>query len=244
MFNQQELEARINAANEKFVSGEEVLNAPPDPNAKPHESRELGSGKEPAPWLPIDLYQHGQRKQFLESQRKRPNGSSSLVKAVTKSIIEGKGGLAMAKKRVDADSELYKSRGDKLRYQLVVQQYMQEKFLPAIEAVIDYTSPDELLNCKEALDALDSMAIGVGRMNGYTASYVQKAYGNVLGQKEGKSDPTIREIVGKIKALVGGDQISSAVGLASKAKKGVDSGANMASEEDYELISRVSSYAN
>jgi hypothetical protein len=120
---------------------------------------------------------------------------------------------------------------------------MQEKFLPAVEAVINYASPDELLNCREALSALDKMAIGVGSMKGYTASYVRQAYGNALGQKEGDSDPTVTEMMRRIKSLVRDDQYRTAIGMAKKLKKQIDDGQHIASAEDYDVIGRMVAYA-
>ena len=133
--------------------------------------------------------------------------------------------------------------GDKARAKMMVQQYMEESFLPAVEAVVNYTSPDELLNCKEALSALDSMAIGDGSMKGYTAAYVRQAYGDQLGQKEGESDPTVVDAVRRIHMLVSDDQYRTAVGLAKKLKKSIDDGQNIASDEDYALLGRIVSYS-
>lgn len=247
MLNQQELEARIQAANDRFVTGEDVLGAPPDPNGKPVEERQIGSGKEPAPWLPIDLYQNSQRKQFANSQREYPKGSRALVLAATQNIVNGDGsteGLAHARKRAEDDSESLKENGYGDRADLRVQQYMQEKFLPAVEVVIDYTSPDELLNCKEALNVLDSMALGVGAMKGYTAAYVRQAYGDVLGQKRGDSDPSVVAEMRRIRALVDDDQMRTAIGLAQKLKKRIDDGEAMAEPEDYAILGRMVAYAN
>ena len=241
MFSQQELEERINSANEAFVTGDEIPNAPPDPNAKPEETVEIGTGK------PVDIYKMRESARLEDAKKQYPKGSPQLVKAVTKCIIDGDSGaegLARAHKRAEDDSEALLARGDKERAQMVQRQYMEEKFLPAIEAVINYSSPDELLNCKEALAALDSLAMGLGQMKGYTASYVRQAYGNQLGQKEGKSDPKVASTVQKIKMLADSDEIRTAIGLAQKIKKQIDNGEHLASDEDYELIGRVVSYAN
>lgn len=246
MFSQDELLARIQAANEEMVSGEEVPNAPPDPNAKPVEVREIGSGKEPIPFRPVDIYQRDAIRMLQNSKKSFPKGSASLVKAVTKAIIDGDGGaegLAKANLRAKEDSEVLAARGDKQRATLAIQQYMQEKFLPAVEAVIEYTSPDELLNCKEALEALDKMAIGLGAMRGYTAAYVREAYGNLLGQKEGQSDPTVKDAVRRVQMLAGRDDVSTAVGIAVKIKQQIDKGEHIASDEDYALLARVVAYA-
>lgn len=198
-------------------------------------------------WSPIDIYQSTATRRWEESKKQYPKGSSSLVRAVVKNIIDGDDyseGLARAKRIAEDDSEALKKRGEMPRAKLVRQQYMEEKFLPSIEAVIDYSSPDELLNCREALSALDEMALGDGAMKGYTASYVRQAYGNQLGKKQGESDPTVIDTVRRIRMLVDDDQYRTAIGLAKKLKKSVDNGENIASDDDYSLIGRVVAYAN
>ena len=241
MFSQQELEERINAANEAFVTGDEIPNAPPDPNAKPEEVREIGTNR------PVDVYQLRASARTDDAKKAFPKGSPMLVKAVTKDIIEGEagtGGLARAYKRAKDDSEALERKGDKARAKMMKQQYMEEDFLPAIEAVINYSSPDELLNCKEALAALDKMAMGLGSMSGYTASYVRQAYGDQLGQKEGESDPAVVDAVRRIQILSDNDEVRTAIGLAQKMKKKIDDGEHIASDDDYALIGRVVSYAD
>lgn len=243
MFNEADLNARIDAANAEFVTGADIPDAPPDPNAKPVSTRQIGSGKEVV-WTPVDLYQRDATRRWEESKKTYPKGSPILVKTVTESIINGEGGLGRQYKKAKDDSDALLARGDKRRADILRRQYMQETFLPAIEAVIGYASPDELLNCKEALDALDSMALGLGSMKGYTASYVRQAYGNQLGQKEVSSDPAVKDAVLRIRILSDNDEIRTAIGIAQKLKKQIDKGEHLASDDDYALISRVVSYAN
>lgn len=201
--------------------------------------------------VPVDLYRTKTNKTFENSKKKFPNGSTALVKAVVKAIITGDGGpqgLARAFRRANEDIELYKSRGEGDRAEIAKQQYMEEKFLPAVETVIRYTSPDELLNSKEALSSLDDYAIGTGKMSGYTASYVKSAYGNVLGEdlesRFGESDASVRDAVRRIVALSDEGEIRVAVGIARKIKKQIDNGDHMASDDDYALIGRVVAYAD
>ena len=244
MFSQQELAERINAANEAFATGEEIPNTPPDPNAKPNETVDIGTGEVIEP---TDIYRLRANARYDEAQKSRPKGSSKLVKAVTECIINGDGGgggLARSKRKAEDDSDVIAQSGDKARAKMLRQQYMEECFLPSVEAVINYTSPDELLNCKEALNALDSMALGDGSMKGYTAAYVRQAYGDQLGQKEGESDPAVIDAVRRIRKLVDDDQYRTAVGLAKKLKKSIDDGENIASDEDYALLGRIVSYAS
>ena len=226
-----ELETRIDKANAKFVTGEDA------------------GGETPA--APTDLYKRNAGSARAEQKKRRPNGSASIVKAVTKSVVTGDGqrgaGLAPAYKKARDDSDFFKKRGEEDRAEIVRNQYMEEHFLPAVEVVIAYSSPDELLNCREALAALDQYALGVGKTNGYTAQYVRSAYGNALGEdysaRTGKSDDYITRIVYRIKMLADGGSNREAISLAVSAKKDIDEGTHIASDGDYALIGRVASFA-
>lgn len=194
----------------------------------------------------MDVYEDSRRKRRENAKKRFPKGSSALVKAVTQSVINGDGaeGLSMAYKRAKNDSEYYKDKGEKDRQEIAKQQYMEEHFIPAIEVVVNYTSPDELLNCSEALKALDKYALGVGRTAGYTAAYVRQAYGDQLGQVNGKSDAVVIDEVRRIKKLADKGEIRVAVGIASRIKKQIDNGDRMADDDDYALIGRVAAYGS
>ena len=168
MITQEELAKRIEAANAKYVTGEPIEGLP-----LPQEDTEAVKLDAPA-WQPIDLYRHHQIKKMNNAKKEFPKGSRAIVKYATESVInggDGREGLAHAKKRAEDDSELLKAQGYKDRAEIMKNQYMEEKFLPAVEVVVNCSSPDELLNCKEALSAFDKMALGVGSMSGYTAAY-------------------------------------------------------------------------
>lgn len=238
MFDKDALAEKISAANDEFVSGEESPEAPP-------RTEFAGSEVRVAPeWQPIDLYRHNQRKQMANAKKEFPKGSRAFVAAATESVINGRGGLAHARKKAEDDSESLKANGYKDRAELMKQQYMEEKFLPAIEIVVNSTSPDELLNNKEALAAFDKMALGTGSMSGYTAAYIRQAYKDALGQMRGNTDPTVASEMKRIKALVANDQIRTAIGIATKLKRQIDNGEHMAEPEDYAVLGRIVAYAN
>lgn len=200
----------------------------------------------------VDMYQQDVNDMRTEQKKTRPHGSSPIVLAATKAAISGDGvpaaGLAQAYKRAKEDRDVLKAKGEPGRADIVVNQYMEEHFLPAVETIIRFSSPDELLNCKPALSALDKLALGTGSMVGYTASYVRSAYGDLLGtdldNRFGQSDPAVRDSVHRIKALSASDKIRSAIGVAKQIKKQIDNGERMASEDDYEVIARVVAFAN
>ena len=127
----------------------------------------------------VDIYQQDVNKMRDESKKRRPRGSSPIVLAATKAAISGDGvpanGLAQAFKRAKETVMALKVKGEPRRANLASKQYMEERFLPAVETIVRFSSPDELLNCKEALRALDKYAMGAGSMSGYTASYIRSA---------------------------------------------------------------------
>ena len=190
---------------------------------------------------PVDIYQRDMVKIRENSRKSFPRGSSPIVQMAVYSVLDGAGGegLARAYKRARDDSDSLKKRGERERADLVRKQYMNEKFLPAVELVVNSTSPDEVLNSKRALDELDKYALLEGSGKGYTAAYVRQAYGNQLGQVEGRSEPSVRSQVQRINYLMDTGDIRSAYGLSAKLKEQIDKGEKRASDEDYDLIGRI-----
>lgn len=231
----QELEKRIKAANEKFVSGEDAGGNPAAP---------VSSG-------PTDVYKSRVKARRDELKKRYPKGSSAMVRVVAKSVLTGDGaagaGLAPHHKRAKDDSDYYRERGELDKAEIVRNQYMEERFLPAVETIIAYTSPDEVLNCKDVLSELDKFVLGTGRSDGYTAQYIRSSYNNALGEdlsaRIGKSDDFIRRTVLRIKMLADGGMNREAISLAVSAKKQVDDGSHIANDEDYEIIGRVAAFA-
>lgn len=190
---------------------------------------------------PVDYYAKTQKAMRNETKKSRPRGSSAYVMAVVRDAVaggDGREGLAQAYRRAKGYSE----SGEKERRELYKQRYMEEQFLPVVESVVNFTSPDELLNSSQALDELDKYAMGIGSGSGYTEAYVRAAYGDTLGQQVGKSDPTVAQAVRSIRNLAASDQIRAAYGLAQKIKTQIDNGEHMADDADYDLISRVAAY--
>lgn len=192
----------------------------------------------------VDIYQRNRDRIYDVNQKSFPKGSSAAVNMSTYAVIDGVGaeGLAKAYKRAKTDINALKERGERGRAELVRQQYMSENFLPAVEIIVNSTSPDEVLNSEQALRELDKYALLEGAGKGYTATYIRQAYGNQLGQKEGRSDASVRSGVMRINALLDDGQVRTAFGLANKLKEKVDKGEAQADDIDYELIGRVVAY--
>ena len=190
---------------------------------------------------PVDIYQRDMGRIRDVNAKMFPKGSSAAVNMSTSAVIDGVGaeGLAKAYKRAKSDIDALKTRGERGRAELRQKQYMDEDFLPAVEIVVNSTSPDEVLNSKKALEELDKYTLLGGSGRGYTATYIRQAYGNQLGQKEGRSDASVRSDVMRLNALLDQGDIRSAVGIANKLKEKVDKGEAMADDIDYDLIGRV-----
>lgn len=203
--------------------------------------REKAKQVQPAPPEPVDIYQRNQDRIYEVSKKSFPKGSSAIVNTAVYSVVDGAGaeGLARAYKRAKEDMASLNDRDERGRAELVRQQYMNEKFLPALEIVINSASPDELLANEKALKELDKYVLLEGSGKGYTASYVRQAYGNQLGQVKGHSDASVRSGVRRINMLLDNGEIRMAFGLASKLKEQVDKGEHIADDIDYELISKI-----
>ena len=224
-----ELEKRIREANNQMIGDE--------PGVETQQPQVV-------PPAPVDLYQQNANKRIDEAKKSRPNGASAIVNMAAKRVVEGDGaeGLAHAYKKASDDCELLKSQGNKDRAEMRRQQYMEEYFLPAVEIVANASSPDELLNSKNALNELDKYAMLAGSGRGYTASYLRSAYKDQLGRLEGDSDAYIKSEVRKLNGLLDAGQIRLAVGIANKLKKQVEDGEHIASDADWDLVGRVVSF--
>lgn len=189
----------------------------------------------------LDVYQRTQDRIRDVNQKSYPKGSSAIVKTATYSVIDGEGGegLAHAFRRAKEDVDVLEEKGERGRAMLRRQQYMEEYFLPALELVINSTSPDEVLNSEQALKELDKYVLLEGSGKGYTASYIRQAYGNQLGNVEGHSDASVRSGIRRINSLLDDGEVRTAFGIANKLKQQIDKGQNQASDMDYELISKV-----
>lgn len=198
------------------------------------ENRAVDESGEPAP---TDLYQDAYNARYEMSKKKFPKGSGQKVAVDAKAVLET---LAPAYRKAKDDSDTLFSSGDKQRSEMVKQQYMEEKFLPAIDSLVMFNSAEEILNNKKVLDAIDNyVLINGGGGSGYAASYIRNAYGDEMGEFSGTSDAIICDGISSIKMLIERDKIASAIGLAKKLKSRVDNGDNIASEDDYELIQKV-----
>lgn len=218
-----ELDQRIKSANNQMIGDEPGI-----------EVMQQQVEEEVPLQQPVDLYDQNRIKMREEAKKVYPRGASTLTKKIAEEALTE---LAHAHRETEDKSDYWKERGDKEKAQMVKDQYMEEKFLPAVEMVVIASTPDEVLNAKDILKAFDEQTFEYGP--GYTASYIRTAYAEQLGNATNGSDGYVKDIVERVKFLASDGQIRSAYGLAKKAKDEIDNGSHQADDADYEIISRV-----
>lgn len=219
----EDLQSRIQAVNDEMFGL-----AQPEPT-KPSKEEEQ------KPEF-IDFYQQNYNNRFEASKRKIAKGSRPKIANDANDILAR---LRPRYKKAKDDSDILSSQGEKQRASMVKQQYMEEEFLPAVEALVAFNSVDEVLNNKDVLSVFDDCALLDGATSGYTSEYIRNMYDEFRGNELVNSDAFVRDGVARIRSLANRGQIRSAYGVATSLKKNIDNGKNIASDEDYELIQRI-----
>lgn len=225
------LSARISAANDKYIDEADEL----------YEGNQPEDQEAPTP-PPVDIYSLMAHNRMLESRMKRPNGASPRIKDEVDYVVNGfqGSGLKAAYNMAKAQSDSLYKRGDTLRAKMLKDQYMDEKFLPAVEALVRLTSADEVINSTDALNEMDKLVLtNGGNPAGFTRSFVEQLYRQDLGTTMPSSDAHVSEAVRRISGLIQSDQIRTAVGLATKTLASIEAGQHSADDSDYELLLKV-----
>lgn len=183
---------------------------------------------------PVDNYQV-QHPMMRERLTPRSYGGSSRVPLELNILEDGR--LRFSFKKAKDEVEAYRREGDNERARLRQAQYMQDEFLPVIDALAGLNGADALLANPDALSLLDSYVLVDGGSRGYTASFIASLYDSAPQPEN--SDSYIRTQIAKLKALCGDGQIRTAVGLANQLKNVIEKGEHRASPEDYEIIQKV-----
>lgn len=143
------------------------------------------------------------------------------------------------KKAIDVCESL-KAEGENQRAEMVRQQYMEDAFLPLVDALIRLYSEEEVLASQDALETLDSLAmtLGGGKTDGYTSVYVSSMYEPVAGQTF-TTDAEVADGIRRINMLCDRHNIKSAVGIASRLLDSITMGQNRATPDDYEFLQKI-----
>lgn len=184
---------------------------------------------------PVDFYE-ATMKQNRSIKQRSAYGTRPYTREILKQLKQSP--VQEAYKKAMKDIEYLKSAGDKQRADVVRQQYMEDYYMPAVDAAVRLGSRQDVLSSKEILDSLDSLVILDGvRGNGYTASLVSNLYEE--GEGPAISDIDVQQAVENIVRHCNNGNIGVAIGLAKRIKEQIDSGNNVAIPEDYEIIEKV-----
>lgn len=195
-------------------------------------------GEDPVVANPVDTWQMYADARREYARKQFPNGATKKFGLAAESVREG---LKTAYSVAKANADNAAKRGDKMRASIWRQQYMEDKFLPAVDAMVLLGSADELLNAKEVLAAFDDLTLLDGNLSGkgYTESIVRSLYDDELGQKGSRSDAVVREGVRKVEALANSGNVRLAVKTAEKLIAKIEAGENSAEDSDYVLLQKV-----
>lgn len=217
-----DLDKRIKEANDLMVNDVEEVEITGEPSSS----------------QPTDLLQM-QRNARREAEPRKARGAKPKAKIDTRIVSDSN--LRHYYKKAKDDSDYYNHTGNKQYARMVKQQYMEDHFLPAIDALVKMNGMGALQTNKDILRQLDALTLLDGTNgSGYTEAFIASMYAPG-GQLE-SSDIQVEQAIREIKALCENDEIRSAVGRANDIKRRIDMGENIASPEDYELIQRVALY--
>ena len=187
---------------------------------------------------PVDTYQTYSDMALEYSKKRFPNGAMPEYRLKAEEVLNGlQGPYTAAKNRVDG----LRSRGDNGRAEIARRQYMEQYYMPAVDALVLFGSADELLAMRQVLDELDEYTLPEGRVSGkgYTEALVRSMYDSELGQNTAKSDDVVRKCVCQLRLLTDSGNIRAAVGKANKMLEKIESGENSADDYDYALIQKI-----
>lgn len=186
---------------------------------------------------PIDVWQNRQTA-IRERPQPRVRGASKQLLGDLADLMQG--GIEQAYKKATHDSELLKAEGEIQEATVVGQQYMQNYFMPLVDALIRLNSQEEVLASQEALETLDALAIvpGGGRADGYTAVFVSQLYQPVEEQIF-RSDISVRETIKNINRYCDAHQMRAAIQTAQKALEAIDLGVSRATPDDYDFLQKI-----
>lgn len=185
-----------------------------------------------------DVYQN-RRNEMYETPVRSARGATPRMKLDLSALQDSN--IKYAHKKALDDSEYYTSIGNKQYANMIKQKYMEDEFLPVVDALVRMNGLGAVQSNQQALSELDSLTLLNGNQGqGYTQAYLASMY--ELEDAVERTDAMVEKVIREIKYLCANDQIRSAVGKANDIKKRIDAGENVASGEDYGLIQRVALY--
>lgn len=220
--NDKELEQRIDQVNAKMLPEVEEVQVTEQEAAPPTPQ-------------PTDLLQQAKNDRITAENPQYRGAKPSMQ--VDFSMLEDSV-LPAQFKQAKRDSEYYKAQGDRTRASQIKQQYMEDYFLPTVDAMVRMNSMEAVLANPAILAKLDAYTLLDGTNgSGYTNTYIRNFYAPT-GKIEA-SDGKVRRGVLRIRALAEEDQNRLAIAEAKQLLNAIDRGENIATSEDYEFVAKI-----
>ena len=197
--------------------------------------------EEPGTLKLVDYYQAMRNAAYTASQSPTVHGTPAALPIIVDKMVESFKQTDYNVNRNQYDHLIEydaKSTAENLR-----QGYLVNEFFPLVESIVENYGVDALLNSPKALAKLDEVAITPnGSGGGFTKGYLKQMHKGQTATPS-KSDVEIAYGIAKAKQMAGDGNIRGGVGAVKKLKEKVDKGELSASDSDYEILSRISSYA-
>lgn len=187
---------------------------------------------------PTDVYQD-RRNAMYETPVRSARGATPRMKLDLSALQDSN--IKYAYKKALDDSEYYTSIGNRQYANMVKQKYMEDEFLPVVDALVRMNGLGAVQSNQQILNELDALTLLDGNQGqGYTQAYLASMYD--LEDAVERTDAMVEKAIREIKYLCANDQIRTAVGKANDIKRRIDAGENQAGADDYELLQRVALY--
>lgn len=183
----------------------------------------------------VDYYDQN-RREHLQASKIGSYGVRPYTKTIMKRLSTSP--VVDAYKQAKDEAEYLEKTGDIQRAQLVRAQYMEDYYMPAVDAAVRLGSKRDVVNSRDILNLLDNLVLIKGvNPSGYTKSLVLSLYDDTNSPTQ--SDIEVQQAVEKIRRFCDEGDISKAISIAGRIKDNIQNGNNIAIPEDYEIIQKV-----
>lgn len=187
---------------------------------------------------PTDVYQD-RRNAMYETPVRSARGAAPRMKLDLSALQDSN--IKYAYKKALDDSDYYTSIGNKQYANMIKQKYMEDEFLPVVDALVRMNGLGAVQSNQQILNELDALTLLDGNQGqGYTQAYLASMY--ELEDAVERTDAMVEKAIREIKYLCANDQIRTAVGKANDIKRRIDAGENQATRDDYEIVQKVALY--
>lgn len=189
---------------------------------------------------PIDVYQAIKNDRYEKSKKAKSYGSPASLKQVAEAMVDDLS--------IEYNFTL-NQYNHMMEYNMpdsakaMMDSYMENDFLPVVMGLVDQYGADAVLMNQQVITMLDEKALtGNGDGTGYTAAFIKTFAPEAQGVVASGTDAALAAEIDKLRGMADEGWERGAASLAKRLKEQVDNGMYSASQNDYAILARVSSY--